>query len=101
MKKQTGLLLTALIGIVAVALADDGPIIDGLHACSPPGQPELEFDCPEGSFCCSMPVYGSPPYTQVTQYATACCTNGSNCKAQRQGTVFVTFCTSQNPGGGD
>lgn len=90
-----------LMSVGVTAVADNGPIIDGLHACQPVGQPELAFNCPEGSYCCSMPVYGSPPYTEVTQFPHSCCGNGSVCKAQRQGDQYVTMCTSSNPGGGD
>jgi len=95
--------VVALLGVCVAmtATADNGPIIDGYLGCHPVGEPQLAFVCPEGQFCCSMPVYGSPPWNQVTAFPHSCCDNGSACKAQRQGDQYVTMCTTSNPGGGD
>lgn len=88
--------LACVIGASALASAatgDNGPVMPGILACSPPGGPPITHVCDDGHNCCIMPVYDIQG--QLLYMAATCCIKGSECKTQRVGEMYIVFCAFQ------
>jgi len=94
--KQFRSRLACMIGasaLASIAAADNGPVIPGIIACSPPGGPPIGIVCDEGHTCCIMPVYNIQG--QLLYMAGTCCIKGSQCKSQRVDVIMTVYCAYQ------